>query len=204
MFCQIKQIRSIAAKSAAESRLIWVLVLLVCFVVPAGAENNPADIPAASSGVDAKDKQQVRQALEKMQALQEQLRTIQQDVVAANPELKKDQEAFRALIKKTFDDKLAAANVDLQQMKAIQMKLKQDQEKSDLSAEEREALTQTFKTQVMGFQKARHEAMTDKTVLQKREALAADMKAAMIKADPRTKGIIKELEDLQAGLPQKK
>lgn len=192
--------------------LIGMMLMLWGGGAPVGADNPPADMkgkagaPAQtqgqSLGPDAGIKAQVQQTLMRMQQLQQQLSDIQQKVIASNPGLKKAQEAFHALITTTFQEKLDAADVDVERLKALQAQLQQDQEQNTLSAEKKAALQEEFKSQAMKYQNARRQAMTDETVQQEKTVLAADMKAAMIKADPRAEEIISELESLQAGLQQ--
>ncbi|MDY6824182.1 MAG: hypothetical protein SWH68_10380 [Thermodesulfobacteriota bacterium] len=193
-----------------------VMAVLFCLVWPAGAEQAAPDKagekqktdkrsvqalpPGAGSNTQAQ--QQVRQTLMRMQTLQQELQKIQKEVVAENPELKKAQDEFRALLNKTFKEKLDEADVDMARLKELQAKLQKDQKAGELSEKQKKALQQEFRTKAAKFKKARQQALSEQSVQEKRAILAADMKAAMVEASPKAEKIINELESLQAGMRQ--
>ncbi len=193
--------------------------MIFCFTASAGAKNGKADRtgndrksgetavqPASSgAGANADTKQQVRQTRMRMQKLQQKLKKIQKKVVSENPDLQKARKKYKELLDKAFKKKLSEADVDMERLKTLQAKLKKDKKKnSSLSDDKKAAIQKEFRTKAMKFRNVRRKARNDEKVQAKRRELQADMKAAMIKADPKAKEIFNELKKLHDKLQQSK
>uniref|UniRef100_UPI0026380126 hypothetical protein n=1 Tax=Halothiobacillus sp. TaxID=1891311 RepID=UPI0026380126 len=155
---------------------------------PAGQAAQPA-MPTLSPEQMAlmKDFQQTRQEIG---ALEQKLQGIEAEAYKKNPKLGKQRDGLRDSIKAAMSDKDFDAQAKYDELKALVTKIQGMQENDP----ERAKAIQKFREGQQEFEQRQAKAFQDPKIQKQSEKLRNDVRAAMIKVDPKAKGMFTELD----------
>ena len=154
--------------------------------------------PSASEGLQpsagqVQMMQQIQQKQAEIQQLNQQLGSIQEATMEANPELAERREELIQLV----DSKIEAAGIDAEtereELDALQRKLGAD----DVSTEQSQQRQAEFQRRGQAYQEAQNQAMQSPEVQTLGAELNADLVAAMQKQNPQTDELISKLQSVQ-------
>lgn len=141
-------------------------------------------------GMGSQQQKELQDAQKKVRDLSQQIGDIQKKAMEANPELQKQREDLRSLLKEKMEAKGHTPDQNIDRMKEIR---KQLSESKDLPKSERQKLMQEFQNTARTFRQAQKEAMQDPEVQKARQAFQDDLMAAMKKEDPKVEQLIQDL-----------
>lgn len=158
-----------------------------------------ADAPAAPAAQPAtptlspeqmelmKDFQQTRQ---EMDALEQKLQGIEAEAYQKNPKLSKQRDGLRDSIKAAMSDKDFDAQAKYDELKALVTKIQ------GMKADDPERMKdiQEFRARQQEFEGRQAKAFQEPKIQKQSEKLRNDVRAAMIKVDPKAKGMFTELD----------
>ncbi len=134
-----------------------------------------------------KDFQQTRQEIG---ALEQKLQGIEAEAYKNNPKLSKQRDGLRDSIKAAMSDKDFDAQAKYDELKALVTKIQGMQENDP----ERAKAIQKFREGQQEFEQRQAKAFQDPKIQKQSEKLRNDVRAAMIKVDPKAKGMFTELD----------
>ncbi|HKJ88661.1 MAG TPA: hypothetical protein VKA48_09160 [Gammaproteobacteria bacterium] len=182
---------------APRFRLRAVLSLALAGVLMAGpaaaqmAQSGGQGGGSGSTGLTKQEKQELRQAQQKVQKLRQRIGKVQQAAMKNNPDLQKQREDLKGLLKDKMQESGATPDKDLARMKEIRGKL--SGKKNDLPKEKRQALMKEFQQKAQGFQKAQKAALQDPEVQKARDKFRNDLMTAMKDEEPKVDQLIQDL-----------
>jgi hypothetical protein len=166
---------------------------------PVQAEQ-PAQAPQGAPHSLSPEQQKLIQAFQpkhvEMMQIQRQLGQIQDKTMKAHPELQKQQEQFADMLKTKMKKNGHSPDKEMADLRGL---VKQLQDKSTPD-DKRRKLALEFQQKRQAFEKAQEQAMEDKDVQQARGQLMTAIITAMKKDDPKTQGLIKQLDQKRAEL----
>jgi len=151
------------------------------------------------SGMSQQKKQELRQAQKKVRELRQQIGQIQQKAMNNNPDLQKQQEDLKGLVKDKMKAKGQNPDQDISRMKEIRQKL---QNNKDMPKDERQKLMQEFQKTTQSFQQAQKSVMQDPEVQEARSQFRDDLMAAMKEENPKVEQMIKDMEQARKEFQQ--
>ncbi|EPT9249672.1 hypothetical protein ACVTNF_001839 [Photobacterium damselae] len=152
--------------------------------------------PAATNSAPAKPQvsAQVQQAAQRVGQIQQELATIRNKTLKANPKLVKDIKTYET----AFDNKAKALGYhpdqELKRLREIQTKAR-DQKTTDA---QRKDLAKEFASIQKKLIKQRQTIMSDPAISKMEQQLEKNTITAMKKQDPKTDKLLKELDSLMA------
>ncbi|HIF9179986.1 TPA: hypothetical protein ACX6QL_003934 [Photobacterium damselae] len=152
--------------------------------------------PAATNSAPEKPQisAQVQQAAQRVGQIQQELATIRNKTLKANPKLVKDIKAYET----AFDNKAKALGYhpdqELKRLREIQTKAR-DQKTTDA---QRKDLAKEFASIQQKLIKQRQTIMSDPAISKMEQQLEKNTITAMKKQDPKTDKLLKELDSLMA------
>lgn len=174
-----------------HSALVFGVVLGLMTAVSHAADtpSAPAAQPTLSPAQMAlmKDFQQTRQ---EMGALEHKLQGIEAEAYKKNPKLGKQRDGLRDSIKAAMSDKNFDAQAKYEELKALVTKI-QGMKKNDPA---RAKDIQKFREGQQEFEQRQAKAFQNPKIQKQSEKLRNDVRAAMIKVDPKAKGMFTELD----------
>lgn len=170
-------------------------VVLGLMTVGAHAADAPA-APAAQPAMPTlspeqmelmKDFQQTRQ---EMGALEQKLQGIEAEAYKKNPKLSKQRDGLRDSIKAAMSDKDFDAQAKYDELKALVTKIQ------GMKADDPDRMKdiQEFRVRQQEFEQRQAKAFQEPKIQKQSEKLRNDVRAAMIKVDPKAKGMFTELD----------
>ncbi|OZB73446.1 MAG: hypothetical protein B7X37_08460 [Halothiobacillus sp. 14-55-98] len=170
-------------------------VVLGLMSVGTYAEDAPA-APAAQPAMPAlspeqmelmKDFQQTRQEIG---ALEQKLQGIEAEAYKKNPKLGKQRDGLRDSIKNAMSDKNFDAQAKYDELKALVTKIQGMKENDPERAKD----IQKFREGQQAFEQRQAKAFQDPKIQKQSEKLRNDVRAAMIKVDPKAKDMFADLD----------
>lgn len=152
-----------------------------------------------ASSMSKEDQQELKQAQQKVRDLRQQIGQIQQKAMKNNPDLQKQQEDLKGLVKEKMKAKGQNPDEDLSRMKEIRKKLSGSE---DLPKGERQKLMQEFQKTAQSFQQAQKSVMQDEEVQEARDQFRSDLMAAMKEENPKVEQMIQDMEQAQKDFQQ--
>lgn len=134
-----------------------------------------------------KDFQQTRQ---EMDALEQKLQGIEAEAYQKNPKLSKQRDGLRDSIKAAMSDKDFDAQAKYDELKALVTKIQ------GMKADDPERMKdiQEFRARQQEFEERQAKAFQEPKIQKQSEKLRNDVRAAMIKVEPKAKGMFTELD----------
>jgi hypothetical protein len=166
---------------------VFVVAALAAMALPVYAESAP------SGGLTPDQMQEIQKLQQEMQAVGQQLDAIQQATLEAKPELQEQQEQYRTMLIEAMQEQGADPEPLLDRMGEIQEQLRDE----ELDKEKRQQLINIYREKDMRLQQARQGAMQDEKVRKAAEELSQATLAAMREQDPKTEGLLREVEQLR-------
>ncbi len=130
---------------------------------------------------------------QRMQAIAEELQRTEQAVLADNPELATQRDAFQALLRKTMTEKGA----DPEKAVARLAELQREAQGGNLSEERQQAMAQEFRDTRLTLMAARQAALEDDAVATAGQTFQQNLLTAMAEQNPDTPALIDELQQIQ-------
>ena len=137
--------------------------------------------------------QQVQAKRAQIQQLNQQLMEIQQNTIAANPELATQRDELISYV----DDKMAETGYDAEAARGRIEKLQGEMQGGELSADEQQERRQQLRQEMTSMQQAQGQVMQDEEFQTKRQALNESLVAAMQEQNPKTDELISQLQTAQ-------
>ncbi len=156
------------------------------------SENVSSETEAQKTLSPNKGQQEVQQTIQKINNLQKNLKSIQDKVLEANPDLQEQKEELEAMIDEKMEQNLSQEGVDQNRMQQIRSKLSE----KDLGNQKQQELQQEYQQQMQSYRKARMKTMQDEEVHKQREDLVQKIVAEMKEEDPKTEEMLQELQSL--------
>jgi len=172
------------------------------FAVPAAhaqSQGGSGGAMGGASSMSKEDKQELKQAQQKVRDLRQQIGQIQQKAMKNNPDLQKKQEDLKGLVKEKMKSKGQNPDEDLSRMKEIRKKLSGNK---DLPKGERQQLMQEFQKTAQSFQQAQKSVMKDPEVQEARDQFRSDLMAAMKEENPKVEQMIQDMEQARKEFQQ--
>jgi hypothetical protein len=166
---------------------VFVVAALAAMALPVYAESAP------SGGLTPDQMQELQKLQQEMQTVGQQLDAIQQATLEAKPELQEQQEQYRTMLIEAMQEQGADPEPLLDRMGEIQEQLRDE----ELDKEKRQQLINIYREKDMRLQQARQGAMQDEKVRKAAEELSQATLAAMREQDPKTEGLLREVEQLR-------
>jgi len=149
--------------------------------------------PNSQSGQGAGLMQQVQAKRAEIQQLNQQLMEIQENTIAANPDLAEQRDELISFV----DEKMAETGYDAEAARGRIEKLQGEMQAGDLSADEEQQRRQQLRQEMTSIQQAQGQVMQDQEFQAKREALNESLVAAMREQNPKTDELISQLQSAQ-------
>lgn len=127
---------------------------------------------------------------ESIGATEQKLQVIEEKAYKKNPRLVKDRDSLRDAIKNSMSDKNYDAQAKYEELKSMVTKL-QSMKDSD---PEKMKLIQSFRAGQQEFEHRQEKAFQDPKIQKKSEKLRHDVRAEMVKVDPKSKGLFEDLD----------
>lgn len=159
---------------------------------PAGQTAVTAEAPEKAPSVQ----DQRRELLKQLQQIRGELIVMQSVTLKKYPELSEKQNALKNLIEEKMKALMAAKDVDIQQLQALQKKL-QDQ---NLPQEEKAALMQEFQAKAKLARQARVDAMNEPAVKDAYQEYETLLKEKLIADHPQALEKMQSFDKIQAKL----
>ncbi|HUN00449.1 MAG: hypothetical protein B7X12_03060 [Halothiobacillus sp. 20-53-49] len=131
-----------------------------------------------------------KQTREAMDALEQQLQGIEAKAYDKNPKLAKDRDSLRDAIKVAMSDKTFDAQAKYDELKALVTKIQAMPDSDPQKAKD----IQLFRAGQQEFEQRQEKAFQDPKIQQKSEKLRTDVRADMIKVDPKSKQLFVDLD----------
>ena len=131
-----------------------------------------------------------KQTQEAMTALEQQLQGIEAKAYDKNPKLAKDRDGLRDAIKAAMSDKTFNAQKKYDELKALVTKIQAMPDSDPQKAKD----IQLFRAGQQEFEQRQEKAFQDPKIQQKSEKLRTDVRAEMIKVDPKSKQLFADLD----------
>lgn len=127
---------------------------------------------------------------EEIGAIEQQLQAIEEKAYKKNPRLGKDRDSLRDDIKSAMSDKDYDAQAKYDELKSMVTKI---QSMQDSDPEKMKAI-QRFRAGQQEFEQRQERAFQDPKIQKKSEKLRNDVRAEMIKVDPKSKKLFADLD----------
>lgn len=173
--------------------LTAVLSLFLLLTAGAATAQSP---DAALTAEQQAQLQAIHAARKQMMQLEQRLTQIQEATLAANPELKAQQEGFKAKLLAAMEENGYAAEQEVAELHALEARLRAE----GASDEERRALMVEFQQKAAAYQQAQRQAMESESLQQARQELSDAVLAAMKRQDPQTEALIGQLQETRQRL----
>lgn len=128
-----------------------------------------------------------------VQALNQQLMQLQEETVAANPELADEREALQAHLESGMKE----AGYDVAQGRTRIETLQSELESGELSPEKQQENREALRSELGDMRAAQGEAMENAEFKSRRQSLNEDMLAAMQEQNPEAEALIQDLQVAQ-------
>lgn len=128
-----------------------------------------------------------------VQALNQQLMQLQEETVAANPELADEREALQAHLESGMKE----AGYDVAQGRTRIETLQSELESGELSPEKQQENREALRSELGDMRAAQGEAMENAEFKSRRQSLNEDMLAAMQEQNPEAEALIRDLQVAQ-------
>lgn len=122
--------------------------------------------------------------------IEEQLQSIEEKAYKKNPHLGKDRDSLRDAIKASMSDKNYDAQSKYEELKSMVTKI---QSMQDSDPEKMKAI-QAFRAGQQEFEQRQEKAFQDPKIQKKSEKLRHDVRAEMVKVDPKSKALFADLD----------